>query len=208
MIWSEELARHIAGFRTSGLAAQGNLAPWELTRHFRKIVRQLLGEASADGGYTLDGDIAVHRTATVEAGAVLKGPAIIGPSCFLAAGSYVRDGCWLGDRCILGPGAKLKSSYLFEGTKLAHFNFVGDSLIGARCNLEAGAIIANYRNEREDRRISFRFEGRLVATSCEKFGAMLDDDVRIGANAVIAPGAFIPSRSIVPRLSLVDHAIE
>jgi len=42
------------------------------------------------------------------------------------------------ERCILGPGAELKSSFVFAGTKLAHFNFVGDSVLGEDVNLEAG----------------------------------------------------------------------
>jgi UDP-N-acetylglucosamine diphosphorylase / glucose-1-phosphate thymidylyltransferase / UDP-N-acetylgalactosamine diphosphorylase / glucosamine-1-phosphate N-acetyltransferase / galactosamine-1-phosphate N-acetyltransferase len=49
---------------------------------------------------------------------------------FIAAGAYVRGGCWLEANCVLGPGAELKSSFVFAGTKLAHFNFVGDSILG------------------------------------------------------------------------------
>jgi UDP-N-acetylglucosamine diphosphorylase / glucose-1-phosphate thymidylyltransferase / UDP-N-acetylgalactosamine diphosphorylase / glucosamine-1-phosphate N-acetyltransferase / galactosamine-1-phosphate N-acetyltransferase len=43
----------------------------------------------------------------------------------------------------MGPGCELKSSFVFRGSKLAHFNFVGDSVIGSDVNLEAEAIVAN-----------------------------------------------------------------
>lgn len=52
-----------------------------------------------------------------------------------------RGGNWLAERCTLGPGAELKSSMVFAGTKLAHFNFVGDAILGEDVNLEAGSIV-------------------------------------------------------------------
>jgi UDP-N-acetylglucosamine diphosphorylase / glucose-1-phosphate thymidylyltransferase / UDP-N-acetylgalactosamine diphosphorylase / glucosamine-1-phosphate N-acetyltransferase / galactosamine-1-phosphate N-acetyltransferase len=99
----------------------------------------------------------------------------------------------------------LKSSFVFAGSKLAHFNFVGDSILGRDVNLEAGSVIANYRNELPDPTISLVAEGRRVETGVDKFGALVGDRARIGANAVIAPGAFIAPDTIVPRLSLIDQ---
>lgn len=52
--------------------------------------------------------------------------------------AYLRGGVWLERSCVVGPGAELKSSFLFDGSKLAHFNFVGDSIVGCEVNLEAG----------------------------------------------------------------------
>ena len=114
----------------------------------------------------------------------------------------MRGGCWLDARCIIGPAAELKTSFVFAGSKLAHLNFVGDSVLGADVNIEAGAMIANYRNERANKRIRIG----EIDTSVEKFGALLGDYCRIGANAVIAPGALLPAGSIVSRLSLVDQS--
>jgi NDP-sugar pyrophosphorylase family protein len=144
----------------------------------------------------------------MESGAVIKGPAIIGPGCFIAAGAYVRGGCWLEADCILGPGSELKSSFVFRGSKLAHFNFVGDSVLGRGVNLEAGAIIANYRNERANAAISFLHEGKRLDTGAEKFGALVGDFTKIGANAVVAPGAILAPATIVKRLSLIDQGTE
>jgi NDP-sugar pyrophosphorylase family protein len=155
-------------------------------------------------GYVMSENIAVHRSSTVETGAIVKGPAIIGPDCFIAAGAYVRGGCWLEARCIIGPGAELKSSFVFAGSKLAHFNFVGDSVLGREVNLEAGSIIANYRNEYAEPTISFIHDGSEIDTGAEKFGALVGDRTRIGANAVIAPGAILAAGTIVGRLALVD----
>ena len=94
---------------------------------------------------------------------------------------------------------------MFAGSKLAHLNFVGDSIIGADVNIEAGAIIANYRNELESPNIRIAYQGQVIDTGVAKFGALVGDGSRIGANAVIAPGALLERGSIVGRLQLIDQ---
>lgn len=194
---------YIAHIAQSPLASWADLAPWALVSQAPAIVRQLLTQLPADD-YRIDDEVAVHRTATVEAGALLKGPLIIGPECFIAAGSLLRGGCWVDARCIIGPGAELKTTFMFSGSKLAHFNFVGDSVLGHGINLEAGSIVANYRNERVDKEVLVRVDGALQRTGCDKFGALLGDQCRIGANAVLAPGAVLAPASIVRRGQVFD----
>lgn len=197
------LTDYIAPISQSCLAPWADLAPWALVSQAPAIVRQLLTELPADE-YLIQDEIAIHRTATVEAGALLKPPLIIGAHCFIASGSLLRGGCWLDEHCIIGPGAELKTSFVFSGSKLAHFNFVGDSVLGQGINLEAGSIVANYRNERDDKEVLVRVDGALQRTGCDKFGALLGDQCRIGANAVLAPGALLKPASVVGRGQVFD----
>lgn len=197
------ISDYIHDISHSPITEWAHLSPWDLVVNAPERVQQLLTRLPRDA-YEIVGDIAIHRTAVVEAEAVLKGPLIIGPGCFIAAGAYLRGGCWLGENCIIGPGAELKSSFIFSGTKLAHFNFVGDSVLGAGVNLEAGSIICNYRNERADKGVNVRVNAVLQPTGCDKFGALLGDGVRVGANAVLAPGALLLPATVIRRLSLYD----
>lgn len=96
-----DLTAYIAGFAASPLARWGGLVPWEITARAAEIVRELLVALPA-GEFAVEGEVAIHRSATVEAGAVLKGPLIIGAGCFVAAGAYLRGGNWVGERCTLG----------------------------------------------------------------------------------------------------------
>jgi NDP-sugar pyrophosphorylase family protein len=198
-----EISDYIAGWAASPFGAAGEVA-WAVTRQAEALVRLALAGLGDD--HVLSGEVAVHRSAVVETGAVLKGPALIGPGCFIAAGAYVRGGCWLAEDCIIGPGAELKSSFLFAGSTLAHLNFVGDSILGAGVNVEAGAVIANYRNERADKAIRIRLGRAVIETGVGKFGALVGDGVRIGAHAVVAPGAILAPRVTVGRLELVDQS--
>ena len=173
------ISDYIHGVTQSALAPWADLTPWALVSDAPERVRELLRQLP-DEHYQVSGDIAVHRTAQVEEGAILKGPLII------------------------GPGAELKSSFMFAGSKLAHFNFVGDSVLGAGVNLEAGSLIANYRNERADKTVNVRIGDGLVSTGCEKFGALLGDGARLGANAVVAPGGLLRPGTVIRRLALYD----
>ena len=197
------IADHVAAFAASPWAPLMGLPPWRLPEQIGQHLRALIATLAAEA-YRIEHDVAVHRSATVEAGAVLKGPLVIGPRCFVAAGAYLRGGAWLDADCIIGPGAELKTSLMFAGAKLAHFNFVGDSILGSAVNLEAGAIVCNYRNERADRQIFVALGGALVATGVSKFGALLGDGCRLGANAVLAPGAILQPGTVVGRAQLFD----
>lgn len=199
------LGAYIAGASDSPLSRFADWSPWALVTEVPEIVRAMLPHLCAD--YAVDGDIAVHRSATVEAGAVLKGPLIVGPRCFLATGAYLRGGNWLDADCLVGPGAELKTSILFAGSKLAHFNFVGDSVIGADVNLEAGSVVCNYRNERPGGTVRVRTADGLFDTGVAKFGALVGDGCRIGANAVLAPGVILPAGQVVQRASLLDQEL-
>jgi len=197
------LTDYIADISRSALAPWADLSPWALVTQAPAVVRQLLADLPADD-YSVQGEIAIHRSAIVEPGALLKPPLIIGADCFIASGALLRGGCWLDARCIIGPGAELKTSFVFSGSKLAHFNFVGDSVLGHGINLEAGSIVANYRNERDDKEVQVRVAGLLQRTGCDKFGALLGDQCRIGANAVLAPGAVLAPASVIGRGQVFD----
>jgi len=168
------------------------------------IVNALIDDLPLE--FHVEQGVATHPSSTIEPGAVLKGPIIVGPDCFVAAGAYLRGGCWLECDNIIGPCCELKSSFLFSGAKLAHFNFVGDSIVGRDVNLEAGSIVANYRNEQTEPAIRIVHDQQEIATGVRKFGALIGDSVKIGANAVVAPGAIIEANRIVKRLELVDQS--
>lgn len=181
-----------------------SLLPWEATKRAESLIRNQL--EYLDENYEIVGTVAVHITATVEDGAVIKGPVIIGPKAFVAANAYLRDGVFLANDCIVGPSCEMKTTFMFSGAKVAHLSFVGDSIIGSRANIEAGAIIANYRNELEDKLIRIQSNGHIIETGVNKFGALVGDDARVGANAVIAPGALLKKKAIVSRGSLLDQS--
>ncbi len=154
----------------------------------------------------LSGDrIAIGRGARIHPGVVLEGPLFVGEDVEIRPGAYVRGGVWIGDGCVVGASTEIKRAILLPGARAPHLNYVGDSILGAGVNIEAGAIVANYRNEMDDKRIRIVWRGGVIDTGVEKFGALIGDHARIGANAVIAPGALIEPGFRLTRLGKVDQ---
>jgi len=177
--------------------------PWIATSNAEELVKHAFDALTND--YDLVENVAIHRSARIETTAIVKGPTIIGPYAVVAANAYLRGGVYLDRDCSVGPSCELKSTFLFAGSKVAHLSFVGDSIVGSRVNIEAGAVVANHRNERSDKQIRIVWQGDIITTGVEKFGAIIGNDARIGANAVISPGCLLASGQIVPRLGLVDQ---
>jgi bifunctional N-acetylglucosamine-1-phosphate-uridyltransferase/glucosamine-1-phosphate-acetyltransferase GlmU-like protein len=192
----------VASWQQSGLADR-HLLPWEATSRAAELVHRALGRLGE--GYRIDGDKAIHSSATVEPGAVVKGPVVLGPNSYVAAGAYLRGGVFLDADCIVGPVCEVKTTFMFRGSKVAHLSFVGDSIVGCGVNIEAGAVVANYRNEMDDKRIRILWQGAVIDTGVEKFGALIGDDARIGANAVVAPGALLSPGFRLARLGMLDQ---
>lgn len=177
--------------------------PW----HLPSLAEKLIGEKSQalPAGYKQSGSAFIHESAIVEPQVTMKGPIIIGPGCFIGAHAYLRGGVYLEENVVIGPGCEVKSSFLFRSSALAHFNFAGDSIIGEGVNMEAGSILANHYNERDDKTIRALINGAIVELPVTKFGSLVGDGSRIGANAVLSPGTVLLPRSVVKRLELIEQ---
>jgi NDP-sugar pyrophosphorylase family protein len=177
--------------------------PWEITMYLSSIIEEILPTLNEDFIKTEYG--AIHKSARVEQGATLKYPIIISENCFVGANAYLRGGVYLGKSVVIGLGCEIKSSIISSESAISHFNFIGDSIIGSNVNFEAGSVIANHFNERTNKKIVVRYKSEKIDTGVHKFGAMVGDYSKIGANAVLSPGTILPANSIVKRLELVDQ---
>lgn len=155
--------------------------------------------------YLIKNGIAIHKSAVIEESAILKAPIIINEDCFVGANTYLRGGVYLGKRTVVGTSCEIKTTVIISNSAVAHFNFIGDSLIGSNVNFEAGSIIANHFNERTNKQIHVLLNAEVIDTHTEKFGALVGDYSKIGANAVLSPGTLLENNSIVRRLELIQQ---
>jgi len=188
---------------TSTLLQDNNLQPWEITDNLEDIISQRLKRLSSD--YKIENNIAIHKTATIEQGVVLKGTIIISENCFVGANAYLRGPIFLSKFVKIGPSSEIKQSVIFDNSAIAHFNYIGNSIVGQNVNFEAGSICANHYNERQDKRIFVKHNYQLIDTNTEKFGSLVGDNSKIGANAVLSPGTILEKDSIIKRLELIEQ---
>ena len=62
----------------------------------------------------------------------------VGPFARLRPGTVLRD------RAYAGQGADIKNSTVGEGSKVPHFSYVGDAVLGRGVNVGAGTVVVNY----------------------------------------------------------------
>lgn len=181
--------------------------PWEIIDSLEKTIRGLLPTLELKN-YSVEDQVAIHETALIEGGVTIKPNTIIGPRCTVKSGSYLRSGVYLVSDVAIGANCEIKQSIIFKNSCAAHLNYIGNSIIGEDVNLEAGSIIANHFNEREDKTIRILLKDNIIETNVVKFGSLVGDHSRIGANSVLNPGTVLNSKSIIPRLTHVDQLKE
>lgn len=177
--------------------------PWDAVNGIESIISNTIEQL--DDTYLVKDGIAIHNTASVAETAVIHAPAIIGPSASVGQHTLLRGGVYIGENAHIGQGVEVKHALIGAGTALAHFNYVGDSILGSRINLEAGSIIANHYNERVGKTIEVIWQENIVDTGILKFGALVGDDSKLGANSVTTPGTILEPMSVVKRLELIDQ---
>ena len=131
----------------------------------------------------------------IEPGAYIKGPAWIGPNCQIRHGAYIRENVVIGAGSVVGNSCEIKNSFLFNGCQVPHFNYVGDSILGAKAHLAAGVIVSNLKLNGDF--ITLRVGPHFIATGLRKFGALVGDGAEVGCNAVINPGSILGRRSLI-----------
>jgi len=171
--------------------------PWDLLKANEILMQRIAGkvEGEVEKGATLVGEVVVERGARIRTGSYIEGPVFISEGCDLGPNCYVRPSTCLGPKVRVGNAVEVKNSIVMAGTHLPHHNYVGDSIIGERCNLGAGTKIANLRFD--DRPIKVSFNGGTIDSERRKLGVIMGDDVKTGINSMIDAGTIIWENSII-----------
>ena len=148
--------------------------------------------------YLKELDIFIGKGTQLEPSAIIKGPAMIGDNCDIRQGAYIRGNALIGNYCVIGHTTELKNSILMDHTEAGHFNYIGDSIIGSHVNLGAGSKLANLQFRSADEKlkgyihpINIPLDSETLDTGMEKLGAVIGDNVELGCNAIVCPGALI-----------------
>jgi UDP-N-acetylglucosamine diphosphorylase/glucosamine-1-phosphate N-acetyltransferase len=181
--------------------------PWDLLEANRILMADM--ESKIDGEVSeraeLRGPVQVREGSVVGPGSVVVGPAIIGEDTEVGPNAYIRPSTYVGSGCKVGNAVEVKNSIIMNGTKVPHLSYVGDSVIGERCNLGAGTKIANLRLD--EREVSVIIDGRKTGSGRRKLGAIIGDDVKTGINATIDVGTIIGEEAFIGMGAVVRGTI-
>lgn len=193
---------YITDFFLLNVLKQGDKTPWEVIAHLESLINEL--EQLVDmSEYMIKGDSIVHRSAIIENNVTMKGKIFVAEGVIIHANAYLRGPLIISKNVSIGPSSEIKNSYIGENTRIAHLNYVGNSIIGADVNVEAGAVFANHWNEKNGEEVVVHCNNSSLCTGTNKFGILLGDQSKVGANAVTDPGTILKKGSIVGRLEHV-----
>ena len=151
--------------------------------------------AGVPAGVHIEGAVWISPGVKFPAYATLIGPAWIGPGVEIRPGAFIRGNVIVGPGCVLGNSCEFKNCLLLDGVQVPHFSYVGDSILGNKAHLGAGAICSNLRLDQQP--IHVRTEQKSYSTGLRKFGAILGDAAEVGCNAVLNPGSVLGPRALV-----------
>jgi len=127
--------------------------------------------------------------------ATLIGPMWLGAGCDIRPGAFLRGGVIAGEGCVFGHASEFKHCLLLDAVQVPHLSYVGDSVLGNRAHLGAGAVCSNLRLDQ--RNVVIRAPDGSYDTGLQKLGAILGDGAEVGCNAVLNPGAVLGKRALV-----------
>jgi len=116
---------------------------------------------------------------------------MIGRDCSIGPFCHLRPGTVLCDRAAVGNFAEIKNTTLGEESVMHHVGYLGDTKVGRRVNIGAGAVVAN-------------FDGK------KKNQTVIKDQAFIGSDAVLIAPVVIGKKAVVGAGSVVTqrHDVE
>lgn len=161
-------------------------------------------DGTVEDGVVIEGPAVIHETAHVKAGTRIEGPVIVGPGSTVGPNAYLRPSTTLGEGCKVGNGCEVKNSVLFDGAKVPHLSYVGDSVLGQEVNLGAGTQVANLRHDGATLRVRTK-RGR-IDSGRRKLGVILGDGVKTGINATLNCGVMLGPGELVAPGEVVERS--
>ena len=156
------------------------------------------GDVELGDGVTVSPNCII-RNAKIGAGAEIRGfchleGANVGAGSLIGPYARLRPGADLGEEVHIGNFVEVKNSRIAAQSKANHLAYVGDSSVGERVNIGAGAITCNYDGANKHRTVIE--DDVFIGTNCE-----LVAPVKVGAGATVGAGTTLtrdaPAGSLV-----------
>ena len=185
----------------AGEIFEGCEYPFEAIPKIKELAVKLSATLPPDEYTEISEGVFVAKDAKISDKATVLPPTIIGHGTEVRPGAFIRGSAIIGDGAVIGNSTEIKNAIIFDGAQLPHYNYVGDSILGYRAHLGAGAVISNFKLDHTN--ISVRLGEQRLKTGLRKFGALMGDLAEAGCNSVINPGSVIGRRvTVYPLTSL------
>ena len=179
---------------------------WEVLPIIKNFIITLGRSLPKDKFEQVGSDIWIAKNSVIDKFAHIDGPTIIDENTQIRHCAFIRGSVIVGKNSVVGNSTELKNCILFDNVQVPHFNYVGDSVLGYKSHLGAGAIISNVKSDKTN--VIVKCENKKIETGLRKFGAIIGNHVEIGCNSVLNPGTIIGQNSSVYPTSMIRGVIK
>lgn len=184
---------------------EGVTYPWEVLPKIGAFIVELGNRLPEDEYEKHEDNVWIAKTAKVAPTASITGPAIIDHEADVRHCAFIRGNAIVGKNAVVGNSTELKNVILFNRVQVPHYNYVGDSILGYRAHMGAGAITSNVKSNKTLATVNT--PNGKIETGLRKFGAMLGDGADVGCGTVFNPGTVVGKNSIIYPLSMVREFV-
>ena len=181
--------------------------PWEVLPNIKEFIVRLGPSLSR---YRFDNpqeNVWIAKTANIFDTAYIAGPCIIDEGAEVRHCAFIRGSVIVGKNAVVGNSTELKNCLLFDGVQVPHYNYVGDSVLGYKAHLGAGAITSNVKSDKTPVAVKHSDTNTVLNTELRKFGAGVGDYTEVGCNTVLCPGTIIGRECIIYPQSRVRGVV-
>lgn len=179
--------------------------PWEALSGIKDEIIRIGNQLNPEEYNRVKDDVWIHKTAKVFDSAYLGGPLIICENAEIRHCAFIRGAAVVGKNAVVGNSTELKNVILFDSVQVPHYNYVGDSILGFKAHMGAGAVTSNVKSDKS--LVVIHGDSFDIETKIKKVGAFLGDSVEVGCNSVLNPGTVIGKNSNIYPLSSVRGVV-
>ena len=155
-------------------------------------------EGEVEEGAKIKGPVEVGEGSIIRSGSYLVGPVSIGEDCDIGPGVVILPSTSIGDSARIGPHSEVRNSIIMNDARIGSGAIVSDSVLGASSILGDQMVVESGLCVVEVEETFLRAE----------FGAILSDNVTVGARVMAHAGTVVGSGARIDSGSIVRGQIE
>ncbi len=180
--------------------------PWQALKDIKDFITETGHKLDKKEYEEAFPEVWIHKSAKIAPSAFIGAPCIIGMDTEVRHCAFIRGSALIGENCVIGNSTEVKNAIIFNCVQVPHYNYVGDSILGYKSHLGAGAVTSNVKSDKSPVKVKSGEE--IIETGLKKFGAMVGDGVEVGCNSVLNPGTVIGRNTNIYPLSRVRGVIK
>ena len=175
--------------------------PWDAIPSIAKFIREKGCSLPYDEYDEVAEDVWVHISAYLSPNAKIEAPAIICGGANVCHFSSVTSSV-VGSFAYIGEHSTVKNSIIFDRSKLLGHNCFLSSILGYESVIGQGTQVTDLRLDSMN--VSFDMPEGIYVTGKTHMGAVICDEVTVGASCVINPGSVLDMGTKIYPLTSVS----